>query len=63
MDQTWLIIWLVIFVILVVVEMITTGVTAVWFGVGALGGAGTAAALVRVETDFKRHSSSGTDQQ
>ncbi len=39
MDQTWLIIWLVIFVILVVIEMITTGVTAVWFGCGALAGA------------------------
>ncbi len=43
MDQTWLIIWLVIFVILIIVEMITTGVTAVWFGCGALVGAGTAA--------------------
>ncbi len=39
MDHTWLIIWLVIFVILVVIEMITTGVTAVWFGLGALAGA------------------------
>ncbi len=43
MDYTWLIIWLVLFVILTVIEMITTSVTAVWFGCGCLAGAVMAA--------------------
>lgn len=37
--MNWLVLWLVVLVICIIIELLTLGVTAVWFGAGALAAA------------------------